>query len=192
MGRKICIIWYFKCNLQHSNVDKPNEYNREKNEKNVLHFFFFLLFVISGEQGNDDLDLCGGSQNQNQQSQAVRWRGTWQGINLPCQRKKILILTPASWSDTWDSWSSGADVPSCPEPSAITIEDWGIWELHNLSDVGFSWKQLSISTLPLPLRERERLPGKGAKKWGLSRCKSLVNTKALLLFHSTAGGLFIS
>ena len=45
---------------------------------------------------------------------------------------------------------------SCPEPSAITIEDWGIWELHNLSDVGFSWKQLSISTLPLPLKERER------------------------------------
>ena len=45
---------------------------------------------------------------------------------------------------------------SCPEPSAITIEDWGVWELHNLSDVGFSWKQLSISTLPLPLRERER------------------------------------
>ena len=77
-------------------MDKPNEYNREKNEKNVLHFFFFLLFVISGEQGNDDLDLCGGSQNQKQQSQAVRWRGTWQGINLPCQRKKILILTPAS------------------------------------------------------------------------------------------------
>ena len=45
---------------------------------------------------------------------------------------------------------------SCPELSAITIADWGVWELHNLSDVGFSWKQLSISTLPLPLRERER------------------------------------
>lgn len=68
----------------------------EKKMRKMFYIFFFLLFVISGEQGNDDLDLCGGSQNQNQQSQAVRWRGTWQGINLPCQRKKILILTPAS------------------------------------------------------------------------------------------------
>lgn len=44
-------------------MDKPNEYKRG-NEKYGLHFFF--LFAISGEQGNDDLDLCGGSQNQNQ------------------------------------------------------------------------------------------------------------------------------
>lgn len=45
--------------------------------RKTFYFFFFLLFAISEEQGNDDLDLCGGSQNQNQQSQAVRWRGTW-------------------------------------------------------------------------------------------------------------------
>lgn len=64
---------------------------------------------------------------------------------------------------------------SCPEPSAITIEDWGVWELHNLSDVGFSWKQLSISTLPLPLREGERekdCQGKGPRSGGSADAKA--------------------
>lgn len=38
--------------------------NIREEMRNMVYIFF--LFAISGEQGNDDLDLCGGSQNQNQ------------------------------------------------------------------------------------------------------------------------------